>query len=106
MTAERPLLPSLIGGLLLLAALTVAAVGGLLVALNPLHPHRGHSIAIRKGEQVTRYTVPGETTYDHQLAHMLDVMNSNAPPLTGGADAVANIALIDAVYAAAGVARP
>ncbi|WP_122466863.1 hypothetical protein [Brevundimonas lutea] len=30
MTAERPLLPNLIGGLLLLAALTVAAVGGLL----------------------------------------------------------------------------
>ncbi len=87
------------------ALLAIKGSDGLLVAQNPLHPHRGHSITIRKGQQVTRYTVPGETTYDHQLAHMLDVMKTNAPPLTGGADAVANMALIDAVYAAAGVAR-
>ena len=53
-----------------------------------------------------RYKVDGQTTYDHQLAHMIDVMNGKAPPLTGGADAVANMALIDAVYAAAGVNRP
>ena len=88
------------------ALLGIKGSEGLLVAQNPLHPHRGHSIAIRKGQQVTRYTVPGETTYDHQLTHMLDVMKTNAPPLTGGADSVANMALIDAVYAAAGVARP
>ena len=88
------------------ALLAIKGSEGLLVAQNPLHPHRGHSITIRKGQQVTRYTVPGETTYDHQLAHMLDVMKTNAPPLTGGADGVANMALIDAVYAAAGVARP
>ena len=37
---------------------------------------------------------------------MIDVLKTNAPPLTGGADAVANMALIDAVYAAAGVAKP
>ena len=88
------------------ALLAIKGSEGLLVAQNPLHPHRGHSISIRKGRQVTRYTVPGETTYDHQLAHMLDVMKANAPPLTSGADAVANMTLIDAVYGAAGVARP
>lgn len=88
------------------ALLAIQGTEGILVARNPLHPHRGHSITIRKGLSIRRYTVPGETTYDHQLAHMIDVLNTNAPPLTGGADAVANMALIDAVYAAAGVARP
>lgn len=88
------------------ALLAIQGTEGILVARNPLHPHRGHSITIRKGLAIRRYTVPGETTYDHQLAHMIDVMKANAPPLTGGADSVANMALIDAVYAAAGVARP
>ena len=88
------------------ALLAIQGTEGILVARNPLHPHRGHSITIRKGLSIRRYTVPGETTYDHQLAHMIDVLKTNAPPLTGGADAVANMALIDAVYAAAGVARP
>ncbi len=88
------------------ALLAIQGTEGILVARNPLHPHRGHSITIRKGLSIRRYTVPGETTYDHQLAYMMDVLKTNAPPLTGGADAVANMALIDAVYAAAGVARP
>ncbi len=88
------------------ALLAIQGTEGILVARNPLHPHRGHSITIRKGLSIRRYTVPGETTYDHQLAHMIDVLKTNAPPLTGGADGVANMALIDAVYAAAGVARP
>ncbi len=88
------------------ALLAIQGTEGILVARNPLHPHRGHSITIRKGLSIRRYIVPGETTYDHQLAHMIDVLKTNAPPLTGGADAVANMALIDAVYAAAGVARP
>ena len=88
------------------ALLAIQGTEGILVARNPLHPHRGHSITIRKGLSIRRNTAPGETTYDHQLAHMIDVLKTNAPPLTGGADAVANMALIDAVYAAAGVARP
>lgn len=88
------------------ALLAIQGTEGILVARNPLHPHRGHSITIRKGLSFRRYTVPGETTYDHQLAHIIDVLKTNAPPLTGGADAVANMALVDAVYAAAGVARP
>lgn len=88
------------------ALLAIQGTEGILVARNPLHPHRGHSVTIRKGLSIRSCTVPGETTYDHQLAHVIDVLKTNAPPLTGGADAVANMALIDAVYAAAGVARP
>jgi predicted dehydrogenase len=88
------------------ALLALQGTEGVLVARNPLHPSHGHSITIRRGRSTERYTVDGQTTYDHQLRHMIDVMKANAPPLTGGADAVANMALIDAVYAAAGVDRP
>ncbi|MFN7179280.1 Gfo/Idh/MocA family protein [Hyphomonas sp.] len=88
------------------ALLALQGTEGVLVARNPLHPSLGSSITIRRGLSIRRYSVEGQTTYDHQLAHMIDVMKTNAPPLTGGADAVANMALIDAVYAAAGVNRP
>ncbi|MFN3911260.1 Gfo/Idh/MocA family protein [Hyphomonas sp.] len=87
------------------ALLALKGSGGTLIARNPLSPHRGHSIAVLKDGEVERYTVPGETTYDHQLAHVVSVLKTNVPPLTGGADGVANMALIDAIYAAAGVAR-
>lgn len=88
------------------ALLAIQGSEGTLVARNPLHPSMGHSITLRRGLSIKRYTVPGDATFDHQLAHVVRVLKTNAPPLTGGADAVANMALIDAIYAAAGVARP
>lgn len=97
---------SMLDGQRFKALLAIQGTDGLLLASNPLHPSFGNSITIRRGESVNRYSVPGDKTYDYQLAHMLDVMWGKASPLTGGADAVANMALIDAVYAAAGVARP
>jgi predicted dehydrogenase len=48
----------------------------------------------------------GPSTFAAQLAHVGDVLLRGAPPLTGGTDAVANMAAIDAIYAAAGVRRP
>jgi len=47
----------------------------------------------------------GPTTYAAQLAHVADVLAKRAEPLTGGADAIANMAAIDAIYAAAGRPR-
>ncbi len=88
------------------ALLALEGTEGVLVATNPLHPQRGHSIWIKRGDEAQRYSVDGHSTYDYQLAHMLDVMAGKTAPLTGGEDAVATMALIDAVYAVAGVARP
>jgi predicted dehydrogenase len=88
------------------ALLALQGTEGVLVARNPLHPHLGNSIMIRRGTDTKRQTVKGQSTYDYQLAHMIDVMAGKTTPLTGGADAVATMALIDEVYAAAGVARP
>jgi predicted dehydrogenase len=44
----------------------------------------------------------GPTTYEAQLAHVGEVLAGRAMPLTGGADAVADMTVIDAIYAAAG----
>ena len=50
-----------------------------------------------------RCTVAGDETYDHQLAAVLDALASGEPLPTEGRDPVANMRVIDAVYAAAGV---
>jgi predicted dehydrogenase len=44
----------------------------------------------------------GATTYEAQLDHVVDVLARGVPMLTGGADAIANMAVIDAIRAAAG----
>ena len=50
----------------------------------------------------TRHLVEGPTTYAAQLIHVAQVLRGEAAALTGGEDAVANMAVIDAIYAAAG----
>ena len=84
--------------------LHVEGTKGSLTFNNPVHPHRGHTIIFQQRGQPDRTeTIPGETTYDHQLAHMVDVLAGRAKPLTGGEDAVANMRVIDAIYRSAGL---
>ena len=45
----------------------------------------------------------GETTFHHQLRHVLDVIAGRARPITGGEDALNNMRAIDAIYRAAGL---
>jgi len=70
---------------------------------NPVHPQLGHEITIHHMGKTRIESVPSTTTYDHQLAHVLNVMRGRAAPLTGGADAVGNMSAIDAIYVAAGL---
>ena len=84
--------------------LHVEGTKGSLTFNNPIHPHLGHKIILqRQGEPDRTETIPGEITYDHQLAHMVDVLAGRARPLTGGEDAVANMRTIDAIYRSAGL---
>ncbi|MBB39961.1 MULTISPECIES: Gfo/Idh/MocA family protein [Hyphomonas] len=84
--------------------LHVEGTKGSLTFNNPIHPHRGHKIILQQHGQPDRTeTVPGDITYDNQLAHMVDVLAGRAEPLTGGADAVANMRVIDAIYSSAGL---
>ncbi len=88
------------------AFLAVQGTRGSLRYVNPVQPHRGHRLHVRRGLSRESFALEAETTYDYQLGHVMDVLAGQSPALTGGADAVANMALIDAIYAAAGVRRP
>ncbi len=71
--------------------------------VDNVFPSQGHSIATDIDGVPRRRTVAGEETYDHQLAAVLAALASGEPLPTEGRDAVGNMRVIDAVYAAAGV---
>jgi predicted dehydrogenase len=54
------------------------------------------------GGETTVREASGPSSYEAQLIHLGEVLAGKAAPLTGGDDAVANMAVIDAIYAAAG----
>jgi predicted dehydrogenase len=91
MTAERP------GGWLM-----IEGECGRLDIVNFMAPQYGCRFTITiEGETVTHPT-EGPTTYEAQLAHLHEVLTGAAEPLTGGADAIANMTAIDAIKRAAG----
>jgi len=84
------------------ANLTVVGERGTLEIVNFLAPHRGRRFTTVIDGVTREHGVEGPSTYAAQLAHVAEVLAGKIPPLTGGADAVANMAAIDAIYAAAG----
>jgi predicted dehydrogenase len=70
---------------------------------NPLSPHRGHSVTVRTARAERTEQVDGRATYDHQLEAFAAAVLDDAPVPTGGADAIANMRAIDAIYRAAGL---
>lgn len=84
------------------AKIEITGEAGRILVDNPLAPHDGNAIIVETADGVRRETVAGEgTTYLYQLRHVLDVIAGTTEPLTGGADAIANMAAIDTVYALA-----
>jgi predicted dehydrogenase len=84
------------------ARLTLGGSKGRLEIDNFLAPQRGCRFTTILDGITSEHPTEGPTTYEAQLDHVVDVMTKGASPLTGGADAVANMAVIDAIYAAAG----
>ncbi|GAB2586358.1 Gfo/Idh/MocA family protein [Microlunatus antarcticus] len=73
---------------------------------NLVLPHRGHRVTtVIDGISRTR-TIGGRETYDYQLDAVADAVANNRTQATEGADFVANMTVIDAIYTAAGVPRP
>jgi predicted dehydrogenase len=54
------------------------------------------------GGETTVHEASGPSSYEAQLIHLGEVLAGRTESLTGGEDAVANMAVIDAIYAAAG----
>lgn len=71
--------------------------------INSLLPHRGHSIVERIDGTLREHTIAGGTTFDYQMAKVIEVLATGVPAETEGADPIGNMATIDDIYAAAGL---
>jgi predicted dehydrogenase len=95
---------SFYGARLLRLGFRVTGTKGELRVLNPTIPHYFHRLRVRTTDGTTRRErfarVP---TYRYQLEAFRDAVRDGTPVLTGPADSVANMEVIDAVYEAAGL---
>jgi predicted dehydrogenase len=87
------------------AGLVVTGERGTLRVVNPVAPHMGHELILDTADGSGSEDVAGETTYVHQLQHVIDVLHGRSEPLTGGSDAVATMRVLDDIYRLAGM-RP
>ena len=85
------------------ATLRVRGDDGELFVENPLAPQNGHRMEITGPGGTRVEQVPGATSYDYQLEAFAAAVLDGGPRLTGGADAIANMRVIDAIYRAAGM---
>ncbi len=75
---------------------------GTLEIMNFLAPQMGCRFTTTIDGETTAQPTDGPSTYAAQLEHLHEVLTGKTAPLTGGADAIANMTAIDAIYAAAG----
>lgn len=86
--------------------LRVTGARGTIEVSNYIAPHLfGCDVRTTIDGVETSYDVPAITTYAAQLDHVVALMSGRADALTGGEDAIANMRTIDAIRAAAGIAR-
>lgn len=84
------------------ASLVVKGTAGSVEINNPLHPHYGHSVQLTVDGVTSTATVDGQATYDYQLDALVTAIARGEDAPTSGADIIGNMAVIDAIYEAAG----
>ncbi|MEM8936691.1 MAG: Gfo/Idh/MocA family oxidoreductase [Pseudomonadota bacterium] len=83
------------------ATLVVKGVDGVLNVSNPLQPELGSRLTL--DSKSTRLDEQYEgSTFPYQLRYVTQQLRANAPALTGGVDAVANMRVIEDIYKKAG----
>ncbi len=94
---------SMLSSTVLRIGIRVTGDRGELRVLNPVAPQHYHRLVVRTpaGKRVEH--VAGPTTYQYQLEHFAAAVLDGGPVTTTTADAVANMTVVDAVYAAAGL---
>jgi predicted dehydrogenase len=93
---------SLFSSSLLRASASVIGTTGQIRVLNPWAPQYFHRVRIASPVGSRRERVPGEPTYDCQLRAFVAAVREGTPVPTHPADAIANMRVIEAIYAAAG----
>jgi predicted dehydrogenase len=94
---------ALFSGVLFRASAIVRGERGELRVLNPIAPHIFHYLRVRNDSGSRWERVAGEATYTHQLRAFASCVRHGTPVPSDPADAIANMRVIDAVYAAAGL---
>jgi predicted dehydrogenase len=84
------------------APLKIEGERGELEIINYLAPQMGCRFTTTIDGKTETQPTDGPGTYEAQLIHLAEVLAGKTQPLTGGADAVANMTAIDAIYEAAG----
>ncbi len=94
---------SMLSPALLRFGATIIGARGEIRILNPWLPHLFHRFSVRTPAGRQRESFPGDSTYTHQLRAFVAWAQGGPPAFTHGRDALANMAVIDAVYDAAGL---
>ena len=94
---------SMVAGVPFGASLRVEGERGTLQVTNPLAPQMGNDLHVYTATGERHETAPRTTTYSHQLAAFVDAVQRGIPMPTGGADSVAMMSTVDAIYNAAGL---
>jgi predicted dehydrogenase len=88
------------------AGARVSGTRGTMKVISPYHPQLWHRLAVRSNTRRAVEHLPRQpSTYASQLRAFIGAILRGEPLLTGLDDAVANMTVIDACYAAAGLPR-
>lgn len=71
---------------------------GTVRVINFVLPHAYHKIGLKTQAREWNGKVEGQSTYRHQLEHVVEVLRGTARAVTGGQDAIANMSVIDTAY--------
>jgi predicted dehydrogenase len=96
---------ALLSPVLLRADATVVGTAGRLRVLNPIAPQFWHRLTVLTPALERRERVRDGASYDHQLRAFVAAVRDGAAYPTTPADAIANMRVIEAIYAAAGRPR-
>jgi predicted dehydrogenase len=89
---------------LLRASARVVGDGGELRVLNPVLPHIFHRLSVRSADGIRAERFPRRTSYAYQLDAFAAAVLRWEPVKTTPQDAIENMAVIDGIYRAAGLA--
>lgn len=78
-------------------SLVVKGEAGQMTVTNFILPQRGCRIELQTEGRTQTTCITGPTTYEEQLAHVLDVLRGRTVAITGGRDAIETMMVIDAI---------
>tara|TARA_R110002072_G_scaffold36301_4_gene107027 strand:+ start:14421 stop:15455 length:1035 start_codon:yes stop_codon:yes gene_type:complete len=82
---------------------TIRGTKGVLEAKNPFLPQFGNSLKVTVDGTTTKQKFSTTTTYVYQLQAVADLLLQGKPVTTPGRDGIANMAVLDGIYTAAGL---